>query len=362
MSHEIEKNDVVLTTGNERAWHGLDKNLPDGADLDDVLKIVFPWEPVYVPMGFTDPVTGLATIADHRAVLSCPREIFELSHEETVKLNTETAETETIRTFSAKRFRGLVGNNYADLASKVTKIGEVGPSYKPLYNADLVNVLRPLVETGLTKVDTAGSIFGNRKVWISLKLVEYEPIPGDVRIAYLCAINAHDSSVSPGFVLTEVRVVCNNTFRLMLTSKLEGELRKLTTRHSSNVVQNMETLASTIDLVNARFIVHKEQLQNLAKITIESEEQIRKIARIVNGSDLAKETRNEDRIVELFETSAGNDMIGVRGTGLALHEAFTFWLSHEAGRSQDSRDNKNMFLADNARFMDRVDSSILALA
>jgi phage/plasmid-like protein (TIGR03299 family) len=347
MAHKL---DNVLTVG-DRAWHGLDQNL-ESMSVADIQEKVLNFEPVYFPLGMTDPVTEQIVQAEHRAVYRVPTSVFDASHVE---------DEAGYEKFSLKTCKGLISSNFDNCRESVVKLSEVGPSYNPLYNRDLLRITRPIWESGLVNLETAGTLFNGKKVWIQGKLTEYEPVKGDTRLGYLVAINAHDSSIAPGFVFTEVRVVCNNTYRLMMDSKIS---RRLQVRHSSQVVENFEELAETLDMVNAQFLVHTEKLKKLAEITIQSEEQIRQICKVAYGVTERK-GRTEDAIVEAFETAPGNNQEGIRGTGLALHEAFTYYLTHIAGNkntTEDHRKDSNLFNTLNAKFVGKVDATILAIA
>lgn len=349
MSDEIRRFDNMINSDeNNPAWHGKDK-LVKGATLKDVQEQVLTYEPVYFPMFNVCPMTGGRVQADHKAVYRVPNEVF-------------NASCDSEGGFSAEICRQLIAANFDNCHGKVVKLGEVGHSYHPLLNRELVRILTPLAESGLMEVDTALTLFNGLKVVVNFKLTEYEPIPGDVRLGYLVAMNAHDSSIAPGFAFTEIRVVCNNTLRLMMNSKIT---KRLQIRHSRQVVANYEQLAETVDLVNAQFLVQADHLKDLAKITIQSEEQVRAIVRAVYGNAGTRKGRTEDTLVQAFETAPGNNMAGVRGTGLALHEAFTWFLTHEAGNiktTQDHRIDSNVINTLNSKLIDTVDRTILAIA
>lgn len=354
----IMEHDKMISVG-DRAWHGKDENL-ESATLQIVHDKVLNFEPVYLPMGLTDPLTGKIVRADHRAVYRVPNSIYDQCVD--VIIDPEVP-GRFHSTFDVPKMRQLI-SAAAEAGTLneqgVIKIAEVGPAYTPLLNRDAIRLLQPIEDSGLVMVETGLTILNGQKVVLLFKIGEYEATPGDTRLMYLAFINAHDSSVSPGFVFTEVRVVCDNTRRQMMDSKCS---KRLQVKHTANVVQNFADLAETLDIVRREFRESALKLQALSRVTIRSEEHLRTLIREIYGNTTERKGRLEDKLVELFETAKGNDMIGVKGTGLALHEAFTFYLSHEKGTSKsnpDQRMNDFYFSNDNLKLMTKVEDVLLS--
>ncbi len=64
-------------------------------------------------------------------------------------------------------------------------------------------------------------------------------------------------------------------------------------------------------------------------------------------------------IETLFQRGRGNDMAGVKGTGWALYNGVTEYLTHERGRTQDTRLNTAWFGAESPRAIQAAQSIIL---
>ncbi len=319
-------------------------------NFDEIANEILNFEPVYLPQGLSNPFKpGELMTAEHRSVFRVPTSLYDASLDEKGKFNLSTA-------------RGLMSANYDNCHDSMAKLGEVGPEYQPLLNRDLLKTVKSVMESEFITAMGAGAIHNGRKVFIQGRMYESEPVKGNVRHKHILFANAHDSSIAPSVAFTEVVVTCQNKLRLALSKKADKEVaNKLSIRHSSKVADNFETLVELVNLVTGEFITYDERLKELAKITIESEDELRKIIRTIYGN-VGRKGRTEDRIVEAFETAPGNDLPSIKGTGLALHEAFTYFLTHKAGNVNTTRDtllDNAYFLTTNSKFMEKVDNTIL---
>ncbi|MFO0845841.1 MAG: DUF932 domain-containing protein [Gemmataceae bacterium] len=219
-------------------------------------------------------------------------------------------------------------------------LGAVGERYRPLQNREAFAFFQPFLDAGEATLETAGSLAGGSRVWVLARL-NRDPIvvaPNDEVVKYLLLSNSHDGSLAVRVGFTPVRVVCNNTLTLAHASK-DSQLVRL--RHSSGVVQNLANVRDTIDAVNARFEATAEQYRRLATRDVNQADLRRYIARVLDaGAEPSPRLANiVERVTELFEAGAGNDTVYVSGTWWAAFNGLTEWLSHERGRTADSRVN-----------------------
>jgi phage/plasmid-like protein (TIGR03299 family) len=217
-------------------------------------------------------------------------------------------------------------------------LGAVGVKYRPLQNREAFNWFAPFLAAGEASLETAGSLAGGSRVWVLAKLnrAPMEIAPGDDVEKFLLLSNSHDGSLAVRVGFSPIRVVCNNTLSLAHASQ-DSQLIRL--KHSSGVVTNLENVRDTIDAVNARFEATAEQWRRLARKDINQADLRKYVSRVLDvGEQPGARLRNMlARIEELFEAGEGNATQHVRGTYWAAYNAVTEWLSHERGRSQDSR-------------------------
>lgn len=111
-------------------------------------------------------------------------------------------------------------------------LGVVGDRYQVIQNEDAFAVLDGIVDEGGAHFETAGSLAGGRKVFMSMKMPNGIQIAGqDAHDVYLLAYNSHDGSSAFTLAVTPVRVVCQNT----LTMGLRAAKQTWTLRHTSSV-------------------------------------------------------------------------------------------------------------------------------
>lgn len=105
--------------------------------------------------------------------------------------------------------------NIRDSDEKV--LGVVTERYKVVQNTDAFSFTDSLVGEGV-KYETAGSLQGGRRTWLLAKLPQRYIISGDEITPYLVFMNSHDGSGSIKVAMTPVRIVCENTLNLALST------------------------------------------------------------------------------------------------------------------------------------------------
>lgn len=96
-------------------------------------------------------------------------------------------------------------------------LGVVTDRYKVIQNTEAFAFTDSLLGEGV-RYETAGSLMGGRKVWLLAHMPHEYIISGERISPYLLFSNAHDGSGAVRIALTPVRVVCNNTLNLALST------------------------------------------------------------------------------------------------------------------------------------------------
>ena len=96
-------------------------------------------------------------------------------------------------------------------------LGVVTDRYRVVQNAEAFAFTDGLLGEGV-RYETAGSLQNGRKIWLLAKLPDKYIIEGDQIDPYLVFSNSHDGSGSIKVAMTPVRVVCQNTLNLALSS------------------------------------------------------------------------------------------------------------------------------------------------
>ena len=105
--------------------------------------------------------------------------------------------------------------NVRDSDRKV--LGVVTERYKIIQNQEAFAFTDSLLGNGV-RYETAGSLQEGRKVWLLARLPREYIISGERISLYLVFSNTHDGSGAVKVALTPVRVVCNNTLNLALST------------------------------------------------------------------------------------------------------------------------------------------------
>ena len=120
-------------------------------------------------------------------------------------------------------------------------LGVVTNRYRIIQNEEAFGFTDALLGEGV-RYETAGSLQGGRKVWLLARLPHEYIISGERISPYLVFSNAHDGSGAVRVALTPIRVVCNNTLNLALSTAK----RSWSMMHTGNVQEKLEEAKDTL--------------------------------------------------------------------------------------------------------------------
>jgi len=122
-------------------------------------------------------------------------------------------------------------------------LGIVSDRYKVVQNEDAFQFTDDLLGEGVV-YETAGSLQGGKKVWMLAKMPHRYIIAGDEITPYLVIMNSHDGSSGIKVAMTPIRVCCQNTLNLALSTAK----RVWTTKHTENVMSRVHEARETLQL------------------------------------------------------------------------------------------------------------------
>lgn len=254
-----------------------------------------------------------------------------------------------------------ITSDYADVDSHVAirrdsddaVLGVVGRNWTPLQNADAFEVLQPLVDAGLVELDTAGSLKGGSRVYMTAKLIgeRGEVVRGDEVKGSMLAYNSHDGSLKFGFKHTPIRVVCNNTLTAATAS---DRGRGYTSNgvffmHRSSIMNNVKELRAKLDYFASSFNDSIDAFKAMAAVQVNPEEFFRKLLNIPlerlqnrNTTHADREgLRTFDQLMEAYDVQPGRHFAA--GSAWTAYNAVTFHVDHSRGRSEESRKDAAWF-------------------
>lgn len=223
-----------------------------------------------------------------------------------------------------------------------TVLGIVGSDYKVLQNKDAFSLLDAItMDKNGAKYETAGVLWGGRKVWALARVPEFlEVVPGDTIAQYLLISNSHDGSSAVRIMETPIRVVCQNT----LSMATAGTGKSARMRHSGNLIAKVSDVQDALKIVRHDFLETLDQYKALANDYPSNSEVEIVLEQLFphTKSDRAKLQRS--RAVDYWRDGIGNTVSRVRGTAWTLYNGLTEMVDHHANEGSKRSDADDMRL------------------
>ena len=207
-----------------------------------------------------------------------------------------------------------------------TVLGIVTDRYKVVQNKDAFEFVDTILDGVSTKYETAGSLRNGKTIWLLAKLPQTK-ILGDEVDQYLCFTNTHDGTGSVKVFITPIRVVCNNTLNVALSSAK----RSWYATHSGNIQGKLHEAQDTLFKAT-------EYMNNLKK---EADDLVNKkfsdlqIAHMINElfpTPINANDRQKDNILTAKEKFIKcynmDDLQNFKGTGWAFINAASDYMTH----------------------------------
>ena len=120
-------------------------------------------------------------------------------------------------------------------------LGVVTNRYKVVQNEEAFAFTDALLGEGV-RYETAGSLQNGRRIWILARLPQQYIISGDEITPYLVFMNAHDGTGAIKVAMTPIRVVCQNTLNLALSTAK----RSWSVNHVGDIEGKLEDAKDTL--------------------------------------------------------------------------------------------------------------------
>jgi phage/plasmid-like protein (TIGR03299 family) len=220
-----------------------------------------------------------------------------------------------------------VGNKKALLRDdNLAQLGFVSKSYEVVQNSVLKSLINPLVSEGLLEVKNTGWVKGGRLVFVQAQMAKEFAIAGETHQGMLTLLNSHDGTTQLSAGVTDVRVICANTFA-MAYSEMSTRLQ-----HKLGVNEKALGIPETLEYVNTRMKMFQDAAETLSS-TKATTAQVERVFRAAYGKKQDETVRNWDQLWALYRNGQGNE-------GSTLWDAFnavTEFNSHSARKTSDAR-------------------------
>jgi phage/plasmid-like protein (TIGR03299 family) len=266
-------------------------------------------------------------------------------------------------------------------------LGCVGNDWTPVQPAEAFAWFDPFIQSGEARIETAGSLFGGRRIWALAKL-NRDPaviVPGDEINKYVLLATAFDGTLSARAGFTPVRVVCANTMAMAERNRSSKLLR---IRHTKNVLATLDVVRDIMNRANGEFEATADQYRLLAHRRVNSEdlakyvnlvfrktetderlaaheaEQVARdavaaasansnmLASLLDKPVAVRDDANDEKkeransptaiVTQLLE-SATNTTPGAKGTLWGAYNAVSEFITHHRGKTEDARANAQAF-------------------
>lgn len=216
----------------------------------------------------------------------------------------------------------VVSSHVANVRSDTkATLGIVGAGYRPFQNAEAFGFMDAIVGDKLAIWETAGSLFGGRKVWMLARLPKTLRVAdGDELKPYALISNAHDGSRMLRIFLTTVRVVCNNTHRLAMSQRKSGE--GLAIRHRGGLEGFVADARKKLGVVLTEADHYEDLARCMARRSMTRDELREYFCALVED----KSAKQQERLLATFAANfegVTNWLPGIRGSLWAAFNAVT---------------------------------------
>lgn len=139
-------------------------------------------------------------------------------------------------------------------------LGVVSDRYKIIQNTEAFAFTDELLGAGV-RYETAGSLQNGKKVWLLARMPREYIISGERISPYLVFSNTHDGSGAVRVAITPVRVVCNNTLNLALSTAT----RSFSMVHTGDVKGKVQEAKQTLFMADTYMENLGQEFERLRK-------------------------------------------------------------------------------------------------
>lgn len=221
-------------------------------------------------------------------------------------------------------------------------LGVVTDRYRIVQNDEAFAFTDALLGEGV-RYETAGSLFGGKRIWLLAHMPHEYIISGERISPYLVFSNTHDGSGAVKVALTPVRVVCNNTLNLALSTAK----RSWSMIHTGNIENKLQEARDTLFMAEKYMDHLGKEFENLRKIRITDKQVIDYMELLlpVEADATLQQRRNisrlrEDMKMRYFDAP---DLQDVGNNAYRFVNAVSDFCTHAAPLRRTANYKENMF-------------------
>lgn len=222
-------------------------------------------------------------------------------------------------------------------------LGIVSDRYKIVQNQEAFAFTDSLLGEGV-RYETAGSLQDGKRVWMLAKLPQKYIIAGDEITPYFVIMNSHDGTCSIKAAMTPIRVVCQNTLNLALSTAK----RVWTTKHTENIFNRMTEARDTILLAERYMTELGRGIDELYKIKLSDRKVIEYMEQFFPVTEDMSDIKKKNNIRLLEDMKAryfdAPDLKDIGKNGYKFINAISDFATHAEPIRKTKNYKENLFM------------------
>lgn len=330
----------------EMPWHKQGEVLEDYPQtFEEARKLAgLDWDPIALPASERTLTTAAMRDRFKELVVHSPLHSVEHTTDELLKLYENSLKTD-------KDYRRIARSD------TLATLSYQRDSYNIIPNSAFGEIIDSILEAepNTVKLETGGCLAGGRKVWMLVRLDEPMQLPGDssYTFPFLGMTSGHDGHASCCARLTEVRIVCGNTFS---AAEAEGQRTGAvySFSHRGDWHERITEARQALSFARQETADYVEAMSDLLGLKITAEQEQMFLREFIPAppegliSDRVAKNIDQARAAVLgFLESETVEGAGIRGTAYGLVQASGEYLDHtRVARSWETRLNRSLLRAE----------------
>lgn len=209
---------------------------------------------------------------------------------------------------------------------------KLGKVYEVLQNEEALSVCDALVQEGGLVIETAGSLFDGRTVFMCCRVPEPLMVAGvDPVKQYVMICAGHDGNTPIMCFFTDTRVVCNNTLQIAM----RGAKQRHSIRHTSSAKGKLEEAIKIMGLLTQNQLLAKSSFDKMVEKKLTNADFWNYLGNVFFTGEEIDKLRSGDRPKDVISTrkeNVLNAVIEFASNGIGQQEANpgSMWWAYNA--------------------------------
>lgn len=244
-------------------------------------------------------------------------------------------------------------------------LATVSNKYKIVQPAEVLEFYEDLVETGGFHLETAGILFGGKRMFALAKTNDAEDVvKGDAVKGYLLLSTSCDGSLATTAQFTSVRVVCNNTLRMAIREKDSKEHPRIAIPHSAKF--DAKKVKQQLGLAQSSYELFMNDMRKLASRELTNREAVAFLVGMFGDPSQKLEDQEPGpaklmRDVHALYAGAGMGAGTAGRTAWGMLNAVTEYYDHHTGHKTTDARMDSAWFGTNAKLKERAMEDLLIM-